>query len=93
MTQDAKPSALEGNYRQIQAASPRDARIYRLTEQLAMIFAVGTLVLVVSETAMILRGSVRVSYEILTLLTVPFQVGFLVSAWLHRRIARKHGLI
>jgi ABC-type spermidine/putrescine transport system permease subunit I len=84
---------LEGNFRQIQAASPRDARLYRLTEQLAMIFGVCTLILAVSMTAIILRGSLKVSYEVLALLTVPFPVGFLVSAWLHRRIARRHRLM
>ena len=82
-----------GGYEQILAVSRRDARIYRLSERLAMIFGVMTLLIVLADVAVLFKGSLKVPLRQLLILEIPFPVAFVLSVWIHRHVARKHGLL
>lgn len=85
--------APQGGYEQIFAVSPRDARLYRVSEKMAMIFGVITLLLLFLDVAIWAQGTLKVPFSRVLFLEAPFPAAFVLSAWIHRRIARKHGLL
>lgn len=83
----------QGGYEQILAVSPRDARWFRLSEQLIMIFGVMTLLLVFFSLVLWVQGSAKVPLRQVLFLIGPFPLACALSVWIHRRIARRHGLL
>lgn len=83
----------QGGYEQILAVSPRDARWFRLSEQLIMIFGVMTLLLVFFSLVLWVQGSAKVPLRQMLFLIGPFPLACALSVWIHRRIARRHGLL
>ena len=81
-----------GNYARILAVSPRDASLYRNSEQLAMIFGFITFVVGFAFLAMWALGTHKVPVVTMFLIWLPFPVALAICVWLHNRIARKHGL-
>jgi len=83
----------QGGFEQIHAVSPRDARWYRLSEQLTMIFGVMTLLLAFFSLVLWVQGSAKVPLRQMLFLIGPFPLACALSVWIHRRIARRHGLL
>lgn len=83
----------ESIYEQIFAVSQRDARLYRLSEQLAMVLGVTTLLLLIADVVIWAQGALKVPFTHVLFLEAPFPLGFAVSTWVHRRIVRRHGLL
>jgi hypothetical protein len=86
-------------YQRILSASPRDARIYLWSERLVMIAGIGSLIAlgfaILWPLFELMRGSWRGLghyFGGIIVLPLPFFAVLFAGVWLHRRVARRHGL-
>ena len=77
----------------IRAASESDARLFQRSEVLMRAFAVAAVITVPVAIWSLVTGNHAVPVGQVIFIAVVAPVGFVVSAWLRRRIARKHGLL
>jgi len=76
----------------IRAASESDARLFQRAEVLMRAFAVAAVITIPVAIWSLVTGHHAVPVGQVILIAVVAPIGFIVSAWLRRRIARKHGL-
>jgi hypothetical protein len=74
----------------IRAASESDARLFQRSEVLMRAFAVAAVITVPVAIWSLVTGNHAVPVGQVILIAVVAPAGFVVSAWLRRRIARKH---
>ena len=77
----------------IRAVSESDARLFQRSEVLMRAFAVAAVITVPVAAWSLVTGNHAVPVGQVIFIAVVAPVGFGVSAWLRRRIARKHGLL
>jgi uncharacterized membrane-anchored protein len=77
----------------IRAASESDARLFQRAEVLMRAFAVAAVITVPVAIWSLVTGNHAVPVGQVVFIAVVAPLGFVVSAWLRRRIARKHGLL
>ncbi|HWI36789.1 MAG TPA: hypothetical protein VNU64_10070 [Burkholderiales bacterium] len=73
--------------------SESDARLFQRSEVLMRAFAVAAVITVPVAVWSLVTGNHAVPVGQVIFIAVVAPVGFVVSAWLRRRIARKHGLL
>jgi hypothetical protein len=74
----------------IRAVSESDARLFQRSEVLMRAFAVAAVITVPVAIWSLVTGNHAVPVGQVVLIAVVAPAGFVVSAWLRRRIARKH---
>src|SRR5690242_6608229 len=77
----------------IRAASESDARLFQRAEVLMRAFAVAAVITIPVAIWSLVTGNHAVPVGQVIFIAVVAPIGFIVSAWLRRRIARKHGLL
>jgi tripartite-type tricarboxylate transporter receptor subunit TctC len=80
-------------FERIRAASESDARLFQKTEVLTRAFGVATFITVPVAVWLLVTGRHAVPTSQLLIIAAIAPIGLLVSGWVHRRIARKHGLL
>ena len=99
MSNSKQPTVGGETYQRILSVSPRDARIYLWSERLIMVAGIGIVVAsgiaILSPLFELMRGSWRGLVHYLggiIVLPLPFFALLFIGVFLHRRVARKHGL-
>ena len=77
----------------IRAVSESDARLFQRAEVLMRAFAVAALITIPVAIWSLVTGGHAVPVAQVIVIAAIAPLGFVVSAWLRRRIARKHGLL
>ena len=77
----------------IRAVSESDAKLFEKTEVLTRAFAVATLITVPVAIWALVTGTHAVATVQVVITAIVAPLGFAISAWLRRRVARKHGLL
>lgn len=76
----------------IRAVSESDARLFQRSEVLMRAFAVATVITVPVAIWSLFTGTHAVPQAQVVIIAAVAPIGFVVSGWLRRRIARRHGL-
>ena len=99
MSNSKQPTVGGETYQRILSVSPCDARIYLWSERLIMVAGIGIVVAsgiaILSPLFELMRGSWRGLVHYLggiIVLPLPFFALLFIGVFLHRRVARKHGL-
>lgn len=94
------PPAGEESYMRILSVSPRDARLYVWSESIVLLAGIGLVIALLLAISLpfldVMHGSWRGLRHYIGgvfVLPLPFLAVLLVGVRLHRRVARRHGLL